>query len=80
MKSLKFKKYVLAFLLMFAVTFSYAQMTSPSDPGGDPEAGPPLGGGAPIGGGIGILLTLGAVYGGRKIYFLTRENLEELED
>ncbi|MBU1370106.1 MAG: hypothetical protein KJ578_12380 [Bacteroidetes bacterium] len=36
------------------------------------------GGGAPIGGGLGILLALGAAYGGRKVYKAWQQNkLEE---
>ena len=57
-----------------------AQAMSPSDPGGTPEAGTPLGGGAPIGGGLGILLTLGAAYGGKKVYHFFQDDKEELED
>jgi hypothetical protein len=74
------KKYFLTTLLMLVVSFSYAQMSAPSDPGGNPELGPPLGGGAPIGGGIGILLTLGAAYGAKKVYSHFKENLENLEE
>jgi len=37
------------------------------------------GGNAPIGGGLGILLVLGAAFGGRKIYY-TIKNQEELEE
>ncbi len=53
-----------------------AQATSPSDPGGTPEAGTPLGGGAPIGGGAGILLALSLIYGGKKAYLLYKEKEE----
>jgi len=56
-----------------------AQATSPSDPGGSPELGTPLGGGAPIGGGLGILLALGAAYGGKKVYTYFKTEKEELE-
>lgn len=50
----------------------------PSDPGGDPSGGgDPIGGGAPIGGGLVILLSLGAAYGGKKLYDLKKESLEE---
>lgn len=68
-------------ILMFFITASVnAQMTSPQDPGGSPEVGDqPIGGGAPIGGGSIILISMAAVYGGRKIY-LFNKNKEELED
>ena len=53
--------------------------TGPGDPGGDPGSGggDPIGGGAPIGGGTLILMGLAAVYGGRKVYQMNKEELEE---
>ena len=36
-----------------------------------------VGGSAPIGGGLFILLSLGVAYGGKKIYDLRKEELEE---
>jgi len=80
MTHIKIKKFCLAILLMFFVSFGYTQSMGPADPGGDPEAGPPLGGGAPIGSGIGILIALGAAYGGKKLYTLYSENHESLEE
>ncbi len=35
------------------------------------------GGGAPIGGGLGILLAMGAAYGGKKIYNVYNEEIED---
>lgn len=35
------------------------------------------GGGAPVGGGLGILLALGAAYGGKKIYTAYTKQIEE---
>lgn len=75
MKKMNLKKYILSFLLMFAVTMVLA--SDPPDPGGDPGTAPPLGGGAPIGGGTLLLLGLGAAYGTKKVYNLFKENLEE---
>ncbi|MDD4373041.1 MAG: hypothetical protein PHG67_03885 [Bacteroidales bacterium] len=49
----------------------------PEDPG---EGGGPVGGNAPIGSGLAILLTLGAAYGGRKVYQYWKDQKEELED
>ncbi len=40
----------------------------PADHGGSGNAAANDGGGAPIGSGIGILMALGAAYGGRKVY------------
>ncbi|MBI9039654.1 MAG: hypothetical protein JEY97_16105 [Bacteroidales bacterium] len=46
-----------------------AQPNSPPPPSGHGEQGDQLpGGGAPIGSGLFILLSLGAAYGGKKIY------------
>ncbi len=53
-----------------------AQSTSPSDPGGSPESGTPLGGGAPIGDGTTVLMLLGIAYGGRKIFRLFNNNMQ----
>ena len=54
---------------------------NPPDPpdghGSDQDEEP--GGNAPISGGITILLTLGALYGGKKVYSLINENEEETE-
>ncbi|MDP2722628.1 MAG: hypothetical protein Q8O72_07720 [Bacteroidales bacterium] len=46
----------------------------PSDHGGNNNA---PAGGAPIGGGLFILLGLGAAYGGKKLYDLRKESIEE---
>jgi len=69
------KKIILSLVFVFAVSFSFAQMMAPEDPGGEPGSGDdPIGGGAPISGGITILLTLGAVYGGKKVYHLVMDD------
>jgi hypothetical protein len=53
----------------------------PPPPGGHGQGGnQPAGGGAPIGSGIGILLALGAAYGGKKIYQAWKTREEQLED
>ena len=80
------KKNILTIILTsFFFTLSFvltAVETEPGDPGGDPNPGgeDPLGGGAPIGGGTLVLIGLGAVYGGKKVYNLYKDNQEELED
>jgi hypothetical protein len=79
------KKNLAKIILISLFTFvGYVLMAQggPPPPPGDPHGGNddfPMGGGAPIGNGIGILLTLGAAYGSRKIYkfFKDREALEE---
>ena len=51
----------------------------PTPPGNPNEGGGPVGGSAPLTGGIGILMSLGAAYGGKKVYtaFKNREAIEE---
>lgn len=79
------KKHVFNAIIIFSVIMlpllSHAQMRGPENPGGGPTGSdPPLGGGAPIGGGLFILIGLGAVYGGRKIYQLYQDGVEKLEE
>ncbi len=68
------KKIILSLVFVFAVSFSFAQMMAPEDPGGEPVGEDPIGGGAPISGGITIMLTLGAIYGGKKVYRLVKDD------
>lgn len=51
----------------------------PPPPPGDPTVGGPVGGSAALGSGVGMLLLMGAVYGGKKVYkFLKeRQKMEE---
>ncbi len=70
-------KYIVLLSFLFIATISFAQQRGPSDPGGDPVGSDPLGGGAPIGGGIFILIGLAAAYGGKKLYNMNKEELEE---
>jgi hypothetical protein len=54
---------------LLTINLTLAQTPPPPNGGGDPGSGnTPVGGGAPITGGIGILLALGAAYGGKKVY------------
>jgi hypothetical protein len=77
------KKLIIAALFLLSISFTtselYAQVPPPP-PGGHGEGGnqPAEGGGAPIGGGLVILLTLGAAYGGKKLYKAFKEK-EELD-
>ena len=61
-------KLLLFSCLLIAVQQSQAQ--GPPDPPGDPSAGGNVvvGGSAPIGNGLGLLLTLGLLYGAAKYY------------
>ena len=57
--------------------------TPPPPPNGGHGLGnnqPANGGSAPIGGGLAILLSLGAAYGGRKVYCYWKEQKEGLEE
>lgn len=68
-------KYLLVIFISFITISGFGQMLAPEDPGGEPGNGDdPIGGGAPIGSGIIILLSLGSVYGGKKIYDIQKEN------
>lgn len=72
MKTTLLKKILFIFFFIFLTTVSFSQMTAPEDPGGNPEGNDdPLGGGAPISGGTSLLIAIGLIYGGRKIYYLT---------
>jgi len=78
MKKKIFSTMMIAALLMFPL-FITAQTKDPGDPPGGPgePGGDPIGGGAPIGSGLVILLTMGAAYGGKKLYSLRKESIEE---
>ncbi|MDC7238100.1 MAG: hypothetical protein PQJ45_10055 [Sphaerochaetaceae bacterium] len=73
-------KLILIVVLTTSGTSLFAQ-AGPPEPPGDPNAdGGPVGGNAPIGSGLAILLTLGAAYGGRKVYQYWQSQKKELED
>lgn len=78
MKSRIYKTLVIIGLNMFSIG-AFAQVPPPPPGGGHGESGNQEGGGAPIGSGIGILLSMGAAYGVRKIYIFRKEK-EELEN
>jgi hypothetical protein len=63
------------------LTINLPGQTPPPPNGGEtPSPGSgntPVGGGAPIAGGIGILLALGAAYGGKKVYDYKKRKLAE---
>ena len=65
-------------ITLLTINFSTAQTPPPPNGGGDPGSGnTPVGGGAPIAGGIGILLALGAAYGGKKVYEFRKRKIAE---
>ncbi|PKP29717.1 MAG: hypothetical protein CVT99_16095 [Bacteroidetes bacterium HGW-Bacteroidetes-16] len=78
------KKNIVTIVLIGSLLFigqnMLAQDPPPPPSGGHGQSGNSTnGGGAPIGGGVGILLALGAAYGGKKVYglFQNQEKLEE---
>lgn len=76
------KKILITALFLLSLSFTTSELAAqvpPPPPGGHGEGGnqPAEGGGAPIGGGLGILLALGAAYGGRKVYKVWKDKAEE---
>lgn len=66
------KKYIatLAFTLLFSLLAlnGFTQPPPPPSGAGHGASGNQTGGNAPVGGGVFILLGLGILYGGRKVY------------
>jgi hypothetical protein len=64
------KRIVMTLAILFLGVSSLLSQAPPPPPGDAGTGGGPVGGpiGSPIDGGLGILLALGAVYGGRKLY------------
>jgi len=78
------KKILITALFLLSLSFTTSELAAQAPPpppsgghgagGNQPAEG---GGGAPIGGGLGILLALGAAYGGRKVYKYYQDKTEE---
>jgi len=64
------------FILFAATGFSQGPPPPPSG-AGHGASGNQTGGNAPIGGGLFILMGLGAAYGGRKLYKVNKEEIED---
>ncbi len=77
----KFRNIFIPVLLSIIFTISVSAVFAsdpPEPPSGHGTGGDlPPGGGAPIGGGTFILIALGAAYGGKKIYDINKEELED---
>ena len=73
------KKTIIILLVIIAsvTTTNLLAQVPPPPPPGHGETGNQPGGNAPIGGGLFILIGLGAAYGGKKLYDLKKESLEE---
>ena len=73
------KKVAITMLVIIGLTFSIDSIAqdAPPPPPDHGSSGNQPGGNAPIGGGLFILIGLGAAYGGKKLYEMKKENLEE---
>ncbi|RLD85433.1 MAG: hypothetical protein DRJ09_12925 [Bacteroidetes bacterium] len=75
------KKHIIRFSIITILTlFASVGFTQPPPPPSDAghgASGNQTGGNAPVGGGLFILMGLGAAYGGRKLYKVNCEELEE---
>lgn len=73
------KKSILTLLVIIAsaATTNLLAQAPPPPPPDHGESGNQPGGNAPIGGGLFILLGLGVAYGGKKLYDLRKEKIEE---
>jgi len=69
-------KYLLGITIIALISLTSNLNAQPTEPPTDPAdgGGGPIGGNAPIGAGIALLLVLGAAYGGRKTYLLTKND------
>jgi hypothetical protein len=79
------KKYIVTTALVGSLLFNVQNLMAQGGPPPPPSGGHAQpgnssnGGGAPIGGGLGILLAMGAAYGGKKVFSLF-QNQEKLEE
>lgn len=75
------KKISIIATLVFGLGLSIISFASPPPPppGDHGENDNQYGGGAPVGSGIAILLGLGVIYGGKKLYDSRKEIMAETE-
>jgi hypothetical protein len=74
MKTIKYT--ILIALFTLVINTGFGQVPPPPPDSHGQGGNQPAGGGAPIGSGLGILLALGAAYGGKKVWDYRRK-LEE---
>ncbi len=74
----KFISIITVLIISLFLSISVLQAAEPGEPPTGPQGGEePIGGGAPIGGGSLILIGMAVAYGGRKLYQMKKEDLEE---
>lgn len=74
------KKKSIVIALVIFLTLNINQLMAQAPPPPPPDhgtTGNQNGGNAPVGSGVLILLGLGAIYGGKKVYDVRKEKLEE---
>lgn len=69
------KKAIILAIILTVTTFSLFAQMPPHPPDDAGSGGGPIGSpsGAPIDGGLSILLAMGALYGGKKIYTMKKD-------
>lgn len=68
------KTIIIAIVVSIPFFLSAQEPPHPNNGNGPtPSGNTPVGGGAPIGSGLTILVTLGAMYAGKKVYHLNRD-------
>jgi len=75
-------KKIISITTVFIISIFFLSSALLANEPGNPPTGPqvgdqPIGGGAPIGGGSLILLGMAVAYGGRKLYVINKEELED---
>ena len=68
---------VLIISLFLSTSVLHADTGNPGNPPTSSGGSTPIGGGAPIGGGSLLLLGMAVAYGGRKLYLLNKQELED---
>ncbi|MCF8367120.1 MAG: hypothetical protein K9H16_15120 [Bacteroidales bacterium] len=77
MKKKPISRILITIIITVTPFIAFSQEPPPPPPPGHGSGGNVPGGGAPIAGGIGILLALGAVYGGKKVWDFYKTSLPE---
>lgn len=70
----KIARFTLLIAFLVAVNSLLAQVPPPPPSGHGSGGNQPAGGGAPIEGGIGLMLAMGAAWGGKKLFVLNKKN------